>query len=327
MSATNSPAPGVRDPNRESRVTMGERESRPVFTRPQPKISLKRREQITGLLSILPAFLLVGIVVWWPIARSFRYSFTDWNGAKANWIGLDNYRNIFERGDFWTPLKTNFVFFLSIPGILLISLVVSVLLFEETPGWRFFRSVYYIPTILSTAIVGMLMRVMFSPRGAVNGLLKAAGFDGLSRNWLGTTSTAFVVLIFIFYWQTLGQGVLIFLSGLASISTDLIEAARLDGANWWQRLTQILIPLLMPTIGFFFIFNAVYCFVGLFALVYTVTNGGPGFSTTPIDLLIYRKAFESGDLGYASALSVMLFIIVLFISAVQLRFFDRRSTE
>ena len=311
----------------DSALSTGASEPAPVLTRPQPRISLRRREQITGLFSILPAFLLVGVVVWWPISRSFRYSVTDWNGASANWIGLDNFRNIIQRGELWTPLKVNLIFFTSIPGILLISLVVSVLLFDETPGWKFFRSVYYIPTILSTAIVGMMMKLMFAPRGPVNKLIDAAGFEGLSRNWLGTTETAFMVLIFIFYWQTLGQGVLIFLWGLAGISTDLIEAARLDGANWWQRLTQILIPLLMPTIGFFFIFNAVYCFVGLFGLVYTVTNGGPGFSTTPIDLLIYRKAFESGALGYASALSVLLFVIVLTISAIQLRFFDRRSVE
>jgi multiple sugar transport system permease protein len=317
------PTPGIEAPMQR---TSGQFASL-VLTRPQPRISLRRREQITGLLSVLPAFLLVGIVVWFPIGRSFRYSVTDWNGASAKWIGLTNYRHILERGELWKPLKTNLIFFASIPGILLISLVVSVLLFDETAGWKFFRSVYYIPTILSTAIVGMLMRILFSPRGAVNGLLKSTGFEGLSRNWLGTTSTAFVVLIFIFYWQTLGQGVLIFLSGLAAISSDMIEAARLDGANWWQRFTQILIPMLMPTIAFFFIFNAVYCFVGLFSLVYTVTSGGPGFSTTPVDLLIYRKAFQSGELGYASALSVLLFIFVLCISAIQLKFFDRRSTD
>ena len=205
MSSATTPAPGTRELKSQHELNTGGQQSLPVFTRPQPRISLKRREQITGLLSILPAFLLVGIVVWWPIARSFRYSFTDWNGAKANWIGLDNYRNILERGDLWTPLKTNLVFFLSIPGILLISLVVSVLLFEGTPGWRFFRSVYYIPTILSTAIVGMLMRVMFSPRGAVNGLLNAAGLESLSRNWLGTTSTAFIVLIFIYFCRRVGR--------------------------------------------------------------------------------------------------------------------------
>src|SRR4051794_31311604 len=97
-------------------------ESSLVLTRPRPRISLRRREQITGLLSVAPAFILVGVVVWFPIIRSFRYSVTDWNGASAHWIGLTNYRHIIERGELWKPLKTNLIFFASIPGILLISL-------------------------------------------------------------------------------------------------------------------------------------------------------------------------------------------------------------
>ena len=266
-------------------------------------------------------------VIWVPIARSFRYSVTDWNGATANWVGLDNFRTIMERDELHHPAEDQ-LHLLSVdprdlvdqPGRLRaalrgdarLALLSLGLLHPHYPLDRHHR---------------MSMRVMFSPRGAFNTMLKQVGLAQYRHNWLGETFTAFVVLIFIFYWQTLGQGVLIFLSGLAAVPSDLIEAARLDGANWWQRLTHILIPLLMPTIGFFFIFNAVYCFVGLFALVYTVTNGGPGFSTTPLDLLIYRKAFESGQLGYASALSVMLFTIVLVISIVQIKFFDRLSTD
>jgi ABC-type glycerol-3-phosphate transport system permease component len=113
----------------------------------------------------------------------------------------------------------------------------------------------------------------------------------------------------------------------AEIPRELLEAARLDGAGWWNRLTRIIIPLLVPTIAYFVLTNVIWIFVGLFALVYTVTKGGPGYATTPFDLMIYRKAFESGDLGYASALSVVLFLIVLAISAFQLRMFDRLTTD
>ncbi len=291
------------------------------------RVNLRRREQLIGLASVLPAFLIVGVIVWFPIFRTFAYSLTDWNGAHAHWVGLDNFRNIFESGDLWEPLRTNLIFLFSIPGILIISLVVSVLLFEQVRGWTFFRSVYYLPTILSTAVVGMLMRVMVSPRGAVNDILSSIGLDSLTRNWLGETNTAFLVLISIFYWQTLGQGVLIFLAGLSAVPADLIEAAKLDGATWRQRLTQVLIPMLVPAISYFVIINAIYTFVGLFSLVYTVTEGGPGYSTTSLDLLIYRTAFEAGRLGYASAFSVILFLIVLVISGIQLRFFDRMTTD
>jgi multiple sugar transport system permease protein len=121
--------------------------------------------------------------------------------------------------------------------------------------------------------------------------------------------------------------VLIFLAGLSSIPGDILEAAQLDGASWWQRLRQIIMPMMIPAIAYFAVVNAIWAFVGVFALVYTVTEGGPGYSTTPLDLMIYRRAFEFGDMGYASAMSVLLFCLVLAISAVQLRVFDRLTNE
>jgi ABC-type sugar transport system permease subunit len=291
------------------------------------RLTVRRREALVAYASLVPAFLLVAAIIWYPVAHTLYYSFTDWNGAAARWIGPQNYQRIVANGELWLLLRNNFIFVLAVPGILLISLVVTVLLFEEVPGWRFFRSVYYLPTILSAAVVGTLMRVMFSAQGAANDLLGRAGLERLQHDWLGSVSTAFMVLIFAFYWQTLGQGVLIFLAGLAAIPSDLLEAARLDGAGWWNRLTRIIVPLLVPTIAYFVLTNVIWIFVGLFALVFTVTKGGPGYETTPFDLMIYRKAFESGDMGYASALSVLLFLIVLAISAFQLRMFDRLTTD
>jgi multiple sugar transport system permease protein len=290
-------------------------------------LSLRRRDALVAYASLIPAFLLVAVVIWYPVTQTLYHGFTKWNGAKSTWIGWENYQHIVSNGELWLLLRNNLIFVFSVPGILLISLVVTMLLFEEVPGWRFFRSVYYLPTILSAAVVGTLMQVMFQPQGAVNDLLSRVGLAQFQHEWLGSVSTAFMVLIFAFYWQTLGQGVLIFLAGMATISSDLLEAARLDGAGWWNRLTRIIIPLLVPTIAYFVLTNVIWIFVGLFALVYTVTKGGPGYATTPFDLMIYRKAFESGDLGYASALSVLLFLIVLAISAIQLRTFDRLTTD
>ncbi len=290
-------------------------------------LTLQRRESLIAYASLLPAFLLVAVIIWYPVTQTLYHGFTKWNGAKSTWIGWKNYEQIFTNGELWLLLRNNLIFVLAVPGILLISLVVTVLLFEEVPGWRFFRSVYYLPTILSAAVVGTLMRVMFQAQGAANDILGRAGLERFQHDWLGSVPTAFMVLIFAFYWQTLGQGVLIFLAGLSTISGELLEAARLDGAGWWNRLTRIIIPLLVPTIAYFVLTNVIWIFVGLFALVFTVTKGGPGYATTPFDLMIYRKAFESGDLGYASALSVVLFIIVLAISAVQLRTFDRLTTD
>jgi ABC-type sugar transport system permease subunit len=290
-------------------------------------LTLRRRDALVAYISLIPAFLLVAAIIWYPVTQTVSRSFTDWNGATADWIGWENYQRIFANGELFLLLRNNLVFVASVPGILLISLVVTMLLYEQVPGWRFFRSVYYLPTILSAAVVGTLMRIMFSSQGAVNDALAKTGLERLQHDWLGAVPTAFMVLIFAFYWQTLGQGVLIFLAGMSAIPADLIDAARLDGAGWWNRLTRIIIPLLVPTIAYFVLFNVIWIFVGLFALVYTVTEGGPGYATTPFDLMIYRKAFEAGEMGYASALSVILFVIVLAISAFQLRTFDRLTTD
>lgn len=284
----------------------------------------RTRESLSGYLSLLPAFLALGAIVFYPMVNTFYHSFTKWNGADSHWIGLRNYRFIFSNGELWTLLRNNAVFLLSIPGILLLSLVVSVLLFEEVRGWRFFRSLYYIPTILSSVVVGMLMKMMFAPSGVVNEMLRALGLTDGTTEWLSRVPTAFLVLIFCFYWQTLGQGALIFLSGLSSISPEIYESANLDGAGWWQRLFRITMPSLVPTIVYFTVTNAIYCFIGLFSLVYAVTQGGPGRETTPIDYMIYIKAFQSPDqLGYASALSIVLFVIVLLASWAQIRWSRR----
>jgi len=308
-------------------------ESEPAAARPSPTVrrtgglSLKRRESLIAYASLIPAFILVAVVIWYPVTRTLYQSFTDWNGATSKWIGWQNYERIASNGELWLLLRNNLIFVFAVPGILLISLVVTVLLFEEAPGWRLFRSVYYLPTILSAAVVGTLMRIIFSAQGAANDVLGRTGLERLQHDWLGAVPTAFMVLIFAFYWQTLGQGVLIFLAGMAAIPGDLLESARLDGASWWNRLTRIIIPLLVPAIAYFVLTNVIWIFVGLFGLVYTVTKGGPGYATTPFDLMIYRKAFEAGEMGYASALSVILFLIVLAISAVQLRTFDRLTTD
>ncbi|CQR51653.1 carbohydrate ABC transporter permease [Paenibacillus riograndensis] len=284
-----------------------------------------RTKQIwSGYLSLAPAFLALAVFIFYPMVNTFLHSFTKWDGNTARWIGLSNYKFIFTNGELWTLLRNNAIFLLSIPGILLLSLIVSVLLFEQMPGWRFFRSLYYIPTILSSVVVGLLMKSMFSPSGVVNQWIGALGLPGGDTEWLAYTPTAFMVLIFCFYWQTLGQGVLLFLSGLSSVSPEIFESASIDGAGWWQRLFHIVIPSLVPTIAYFTVTNVIYCFIGLFSLVYAVTRGGPGLETTPIDYMIYIKAFQSPDqLGYASALSIVLFAIVLFVSWLQLRLSSR----
>jgi multiple sugar transport system permease protein len=288
-------------------------------------MNLQTRERWTSYLSLVPMFLYLLLLMAYPLGSTFYHSFTRWNGAESQWVGLNNYINIFKNGEIFGLLRNNAIMLLSVPGILVICLVIAVLMYQKGPGTNFFRMVYYLPSTLSAVVVGYLMKTMFSPVGPVNQLLDSLGVDMSQFDWLSNVPTAFLVLIFCFYWQTIGYGMLIFLSGLSSLPNEILEAARIDGTNWRTQLTHIVIPLLMPAIVFFCVTNVIWVFVGLFALVYTVTGGGPGYETTPIDYMIYLKAFQTDQLGYASTLSVILFILVLFISWIQLRVSEKFS--
>jgi ABC-type sugar transport system permease subunit len=296
----------------------------PQFSTAKPAPSgRRRREAITAWLSLAPALLLAAALLWYPVTSTLRYSLTDWNGLSANWVGLENYTDTLASGEFFTLFRTNLVFLATIPPLMLLCLVVSVAIFDKVPGWRVFRSVYYLPTVLSAAVVGLLMTIFFSPEGAVNTALTKVGLESLTQDWFGQTGTAYVVLISAFYWQTLGQGVLIFLAGLSTIPAELIEAAKIDGAGWWRRLRSVLLPLLAPTVAYFLLTNVIYVLVDLFALVFVSTGGGPGRSTTPIDYMIYLKAFQQGQLGAASALAVLLLAIAFCCSWFQVRLLER----
>ncbi len=282
-----------------------------------------RRAALVGWLSCTPAAIVILVLVWFGVASTIQHSFTNWNGFSADWVGMKNYVDIFASGDFFERFRTNLVFLASLPVLLVFCVSVAVVIYDHIPGWRFFRSVYYIPTVLSSAVVGMIVAVLFAPRGAINTFLGRVGLESLAQDWLGRTDTALGVLLMAFFWQSLGQGVLVFLAGLSTISPEIIEAASVDGAGWWRRLFTILLPLLAPTSAYFLLTNVVYVLVDLFSLVYVTTQGGPGGTTTPVDYTIYLKAFQEGNLGAASALSVVLLVIVFACSWFQLRLIDR----
>jgi multiple sugar transport system permease protein len=261
--------------------------------------------------------------MWYPVASTVRHSFTDWNGLTADWVGLENYTDALFGGQFLQLFRTNLVFLAAIPPLVLLCLVVAVALFDRVPGWQLFRSVYYLPTVLASTVVGLLLRIMFSPNGAVNSALTSIGLGSLAQDWFGQTVTAFAVLLAAFYWQSLGQGVLIFLAGLSTLPQEVVEAAKVDGAGWWRRLFSIVLPLLLPTVAYFVLINVIYVLVDLLGLVFVSTGGGPGGATTPIDFLIYLTAFQKGELGAASALAVILLVITFTCSWLQIRLLER----
>jgi multiple sugar transport system permease protein len=276
-------------------------------------------DQLFAYLAVLPALAVILALMLYPIVYSFYLSFTRFDGVSFTFIGLGNYVSLLRDDTFWRVLLNNFLFLLAVPLILLASLVCAVLMYEQVWGWKLFRVVYFIPSVISTVVIGLLFRNFFAYDGPVNQLLETLGLPVV--DWLGAGQTAIVVIVIALVWSSFGYGMLILLAGMASIDPYVYEAARLDGASWWQRVRHITLPLIAKPMRFLSIINVVYTFTSLFGFIFVMTSGGPGYETTTVDFFIYLKAFAGGDLGGGAALAVLLFLIVMALTFVQFRMF------
>ena len=291
----------------------------------QTKNLQQHRDARAGLFSVLPALFLILAVRGYPMILAIQKSFTNWDGLKKNkFIGLDNYISILTGGEFWILLRNNLILLAYIPLQLLVGMTIAVLLYEEVLGWKFFRSLYYLPQVVSTVIIAYLFGVFFGYDGPINLLLRKAGLEMFAIEWLATGPGAMAVIILSLVWVNIGwQGILI-LGGMSSISPSVFEAARIDGAGYWRRLFHIIIPMLNRVIEYSCIISVIWVFTGLFSFIHSLTGGGPGYETTTIDYMIYLKAFVTGSqLGYACAVAVLLLAIILVFTRVQMTIADR----
>jgi raffinose/stachyose/melibiose transport system permease protein len=188
--------------------------------------------------------------------------------------------------------------------LLAISVLVSVVLFERVRGWRFYRSVLFFPYILAVPIVGIVASYMFQLNGIVNAILGGIGLG--SPDWLGNEKLALVTLMIVIVWREVGFGIVLFLARLLTLSEEQIEAARIDGAGWWQRLRYVILPELRGTIEFYVVVAAITMVAWVFGYVYTLTQGGPGDATTVLELYIYNQGLRNSLPGMASAVAVLL---------------------
>ena len=276
-------------------------------------------DQVFAYLAILPSLLLIGIFVVYPIASSFLLSVSQTDGLTSTFVGMRNYADLVTDPTFWRVLLNNFIFLLSVPLILLASLVCAVLIYEQTWGWRWFRVVFFVPSVISSVVTGLLFRSFFAYDGPVNDLLGHLGVAPI--DWMSSGPTAIAVVILALVWSSFGYGMLILLAGMAAIDPSVYEAARLDGAGWWQRTSQITLPLIARPMRFLSVINVIYTFTSLFGFIFVMTSGGPGYETTTVDYFIYLKAFAGFNLGGGAALAVMLFFVILGLTAVQFRVF------
>lgn len=288
---------------------------------------LKRTENKFGWFFVAPATILFLVFMFIPILQVIYYSFTEWDGmSQPVFIGLANFIELFQSDVFYKCITNNFKFLiLGVPLWTFFPLVIAVLLFEEVKGWKFFRSAFFFPTVLSVVVTGTLFKTMFDYNGVVNEMFRSIGLDIFAKEWWATGATAIPLMVIIMNWVGFGTAMLIYLAGMSNISESVIEASYLDGANWFQRFRYIFLPELKGLIQLQILLNVLYCFTSLFGYIYVMTKGGPGYETTVIEYLVYQKAFTSREMGYASALSVVLALIVSAISLIQFKFFRGKN--
>ncbi|MCD6160166.1 MAG: sugar ABC transporter permease [Thermotogae bacterium] len=286
------------------------------------------RRKWAGFLFVLPGLLSYLIWTLYPIIKSFLMSLYKWNinpRIPNEFVGLSNYVKLFHDDKFYTALINTLKYVIvTVPGQMIIGLLIAVLLTRGLKGQTFFRLLYYLPVITSWVVVSVLFQYLFATRGGlVNYLLKDL-LHLINRDirWLAQENTAMIPIYVLGIWKGIGWSMLIFLAGLQGIPKQLYEAARIDGANGWMLLRKITIPMLRPVIAFQTVMLTIGGF-NVFLSVYVITGGGPRNSTQVLSSYMFKEAFDYFHFGYGAAIAVIFFLIVFTIAQIQRKLFKR----
>lgn len=270
---------------------------------------------------ILPFFLLYTVFTIWPVIQGVYVSLHKWGlMGKQQFIGLDNYVKFLSDKNFIGALL-NTVKFVVITAPLLVVVAMSLALFANRPikARKFLRISYYLPSVLSVSVASFIAKYLFAPyRGFINGLMHAIGLLGanMELQWLQDNNLVWVTISSMTVWWTVGFSMMLYLSALQDISPQVLEAADIDGASKRQQLFSIILPLLKPTTWLVVLLQVIACFK-VFGQIYMITGGGPASSTRPLIQYIYETAFQKGKMGYAAAMSYVLFFILVLLSLIQ----------
>jgi multiple sugar transport system permease protein len=279
----------------------------------------KRSIKIIPYLFIAPNILLFFTFMIIPILFTFYISFYEWGlFGKPNLTWFDNYARMFQDKVFWTSLW-NTVYYTAgtVPFSAAFGLIGALLLNQKVPLRGLFRTIFFAPVVVSLVAAGLIWSWMFNPNyGLFNEILSWFGLQGV--DWLSSSTWAMPAIILTTLWVRIGYCLVIYLAGLQAVPESLYEAADMDGANGWQKFWRITLPMLKPTTTFILVMEVIHGFM-VFDLIFTMTNGGPGYSTTVIVQYIYQKAFTEGEMGYASAIGTFFFFIVMLLTMLQMR--------
>ena len=274
---------------------------------------------------LAPQTIVIAVFFFWPAGQALLQSLqqSDAFGTSVQWVGLENFRNLWNDETYLTSFKTTAVFssLVAVLGIT-ISLLLAVFADRVVRGATFYKTLLIWPYAVAPAVAGVLWLFMFSP--SIGIVAYALGKIGVDWNHLLNGGQAMTLVVMAAIWKQISYNFLFFLAGLASIPKSLIEAAAIDGARPWRRFWTIQFPLLSPTTFFLLVINVVYAFFDTFAIIDASTQGGPGKDTAILVYRVYYDGFKAMDLGGSAAQSVVLMVIVVALTVVQFRFVEKK---
>lgn len=286
--------------------------------------TLQRQE---GLLFILPALLLFAVFVVYPIVYIGRASLLDWNGlSEGTWIGLDNYKRLFTADPVFLKTLRNAVLWslLTIFPQMFLGFGLAVLLNGPILGRTIYRAIFYLPAIVSPIVIGIVWQRIYDPFGGLlSDLARRTDLPWLAQPYLADPSMATYATIAVNVWQWTGFSMLLYLAGLQGLPGEVLEAATIDGATGFQRLRQVVWPMLRP-VHLTLILLGIIGALQTFALVFILTKGGPNNASQTMPTYIFQQAFQLSSMGYGAAISVVLLVVALVASLGQMRFLGSR---
>ncbi len=274
-----------------------------------------RREQARlGALLVLPAVVLMAVFLVFPMVNAIYYVFVDFDGLDPTppWVGLANFTEMFGDPAVWAAFRNNLIWIVGgTVAPLVLGLGLALLLWGVRRGSAVYRVAFFLPYVLPQVAVGVVWGWIYSPtRGWLNRALEAVGLDGLTRGWLGEPGTALYAVLATAVWTATGFVFVIILSSLRNVDVDQVDAALLDGANWWQRLRYIVLPQIMPV----FLMVAAITLIGGFAvfdLIFVMTGGGPAGASDVLGTLAYTNAFRFSRISYGTTLALAIALLAV----------------
>jgi multiple sugar transport system permease protein len=283
-------------------------------------LSRAGRERLIAYSFLLPNFIGFLVFVFVPVIIALVLSFMKWDSSNpASFVGMENFRQLFTDSNFRISLLNTFYFTLTeVPITIGFALVLAVLLNQGIRGTNIFRVLHFIPYISSVVAISVVWQLLYHPTlGLINNFLFSVGVKNPPR-WLADVKWAMPSVILMSVWKSIGYYVIIFLAGLQTVPKDLYEAAEIDGAGTWKQFIHVTVPLLSPTTFFALIMCIINSFK-IFDQIYMLTQGGPGNATSMLVYYIYKQGFVNFRFGYASAIAMVLFLIIFIFTMIQFR--------